>query len=101
MDFIGDSMQITELKSEKKNELMPNVNAEKIPSSASLKPSEMPAIHQPSIQLSKDLAVSLMGLIKDVNKQGVTPETVNASCNAAAQIYKILRLNYDMKRDGF
>lgn len=54
-----------------------------------------------SIGLSKNLAKSLMGLIDKVNADGVTPETVNASCNAAAQIYKILRLNYDMKKEGF
>jgi hypothetical protein len=42
-----------------------------------------------------------MGLIVKVNETGVTPETVNASCNAAAQIHKILRLNFDMKKDGF
>lgn len=51
--------------------------------------------------LSKGLARSLMNLIDKVNAGGVTPETVNASCNAAAQIYKILRLNYDMKKEGF
>ena len=68
---------------------------------ASGKQSEAPAIQSPSIQLSKDLAGSLMGLINEVNKTGVTPETVNASCNAAAQIYKILRLNFEMKKEGF
>jgi len=63
--------------------------------------SEAQKIQPPSIQLSKDLAGSLMNLIRDVNKEGVTPETVNASCNAAAQIYKILRLNFEMKKEGF
>jgi hypothetical protein len=42
-----------------------------------------------------------MNLIDKVNKDGVSPETVNASCNAAAQIYKILHLNYQIKKDGF
>lgn len=54
-----------------------------------------------STQLSKNLSLSLMGLIDKVNAGGVTPETVNASCNAAAQIYKILRLNFEMKKQGF
>lgn len=54
-----------------------------------------------SSSLSKNLALSLMKLIDQVNAGGVTAETVNASCNAAAQIYKILRLNYEMKKDGF
>ena len=59
------------------------------------------ATQKESAGLSKNLAISLMSLIDKVNADGVTPETVNASCNAAAQIYKILRLNYDMKKDGF
>ena len=54
-----------------------------------------------SAQLSKNLAVKLISLIDKVNEGGVTPETVNASCNAAAQVYKILRLNFDMKKSGF
>lgn len=54
-----------------------------------------------SEQLSKNLAISLMDLIDKVNRDGVTPESVNASCNAAAQIYKILHLNYQMKKEGF
>jgi len=41
-----------------------------------------------------------MTLIEKVNETAVTPETVNASCNAAAQIYKILRLNYEMQKEG-
>lgn len=53
-----------------------------------------------SENLSKNLAVELMNLIKEVNSSGVTPETVNASCNAAAQIHKILKLNYEIKRTG-
>ncbi len=38
-----------------------------------------------------------MTLIKDVNKNGVTPETVKTSCNAASQVYKLLRLNFEIK----
>lgn len=73
---------------------------EKILSSDSGKMSDLETLKgQPS--LSKNLANSLMSLIDKVNADGVTPETVNASCNAAAQIYKILRLNYDMKKEGF
>jgi len=88
-----------ELKNENEQRVEPPVAA--IHSSDSGKRSEVQKIQSPSIQLSKDLAGSLMGLIRDVNKDGVTPETVNASCNAAAQIYKILRLNFEMKKEGF
>jgi hypothetical protein len=54
-----------------------------------------------SESLSKNLVEELMNLIKKVNADGVSPETVNASCNAADQIHKILSLNHDMKKDGF
>lgn len=74
--------------------------ADAIHSSVSGPTSEV-KIQPESSGLSKSLAMQLMGLITDVNKDGVTPETVNASCNAASQIYKLLRLNYEMKKDGF
>lgn len=79
---------------------MANKSEEKI-SSLELKDQSTPKIQQNSETLSKDLAISLMKLIDKVNEGGVTPETVNASCNAASQIYKILRLNFDIKRAGF
>lgn len=50
--------------------------------------------------LSKSLAEELMGLIKLVNKDGVTPETVKVSCACAAEITKLLKLNYEMKKSG-
>jgi len=53
-----------------------------------------------SESLSKNLSQKLINLIDDVNAEGVTPESVNASCNAASQIYKIMKLNFDMKKDG-
>jgi hypothetical protein len=100
MDFIGDFMQTTkkELKSQSAN--YKDEQDAQIHSLDSGKKSGQ-AIQSESTQLSKNLAISLMGLIKDVNASGVTPETVNASCNAAAQIYKILRLNFEMKKEGF
>ena len=64
-------------------------------------PKSDPETPSESQSLSKNLATSLMGLIDKVNAEGVTPESVNASCNAASQIYKILRLNFEMKKEGF
>lgn len=94
-------MQITEKNLKEKKAKPEKESEEKILSLASGPQSGIQETQKPSIQLSKDLAGSLMGLIKEVNKDGVTPETVNASCNAAAQIYKILRLNFEMKKEGF
>ena len=94
-------MQTTEKKLEPKSVSLAEKKGGVIRSSASIVGSEEAKIQSPSVQLSKDLAGSLMTLIKDVNKEGVTPETVHASCNAASQIYKILRLNFEMKKEGF
>jgi hypothetical protein len=93
-------MTTTEKNLSEKKQLSVPKQDDKTRSLESGKTSEV-ATSTASVTLSKNLAESLMGLIKDVNKGGVTPETVNASCNAAAQIYKILRLNYDMKKEGF
>lgn len=93
-------MQTTEKNLEEKNQNKENVKDEKIHSLEYGKKLEV-EMKNPSVQLSKSLAESLMKLINDVNKGEVTPETVNASCNAAAQIYKILRLNFEMKKEGF
>lgn len=92
-------MQNTKSESEKKKQIETGGKLALTHSSDSGVKSEV-ANPSESRSLSKDLAGSLMGLIKDVNKDGVTPETVNASCNCAAQIYKILRLNFEMKKEG-
>lgn len=57
--------------------------------------------HETSENLSKDLALELMSLIKKVNAKEVTPGTVNAACNCASQIHKILKLNLEMKKEGY
>ncbi len=93
-------MQTTENGSKNKRGEQVRPNAKLTPSVESGETSIV-ATPSASAALSKDLAVSLMGLIQKVNEPGVTPETVNASCNAAAQIYKILRLNFEMKKEGF
>lgn len=93
-------MQTTKKELKNENELKDPKPEEKTRSLVSGRTSEA-EIQKESVGLSKNLATSLMGLIEKVNADGVTPETVNASCNAAAQIYKILRLNYDMKKEGF
>ncbi len=93
-------MENTKKSLEKKNEKSSGSLGAGTRFLASTQKSEV-ATKTESIGLSKNLANSLMDLIDKVNADGVTPETVNASCNAAAQIYKILRLNYDMKKDGF
>lgn len=54
-----------------------------------------------SQNLGKHLCLQLISLIDDVNRTDVTPESVNAACNAAAQVHKILRLNFDMRKEGF
>lgn len=100
MDYTGDFMQTTEKNLKERNQKSEKTPDEKTRSLVRGETSDL-EIQRESTGLSKNLAKSLMGLIEKVNENGVTPETVNASCNAAAQIYKILRLNYDMKKEGF
>ena len=42
--------------------------------------------------------MQLMELISKVNEKEVSPESVNASCNAAKQIYNICKLNFEIKK---
>jgi len=92
-------MQTTETNLEEKKQKLEKKSEDKTHSLESTKKSSL-VISKESNQLSKNLALSLMTLIEKVNETAVTPETVNASCNAAAQIYKILRLNYEMQKEG-
>ncbi len=76
-------------------------NEEKIQVSESGQQLERQENQAASQSLSRNLCLQLMGLIDKVNEDGVTPSTVNASCNAAEQIHKILKLNFEMKKSGF
>lgn len=51
-----------------------------------------------SDSLSKDLALQLLNLMKSVTAKEVNPNTVNAACNCASEIHKILKLNFQMKQ---
>ena len=48
--------------------------------------------------LSKELSLHLLKLAKQVTESEVTPQTVNAACQCAAELYKIMKLNWEMKR---
>lgn len=48
--------------------------------------------------LSRDLSMHLLDLAKKVTKDEVTPQTVSAACQCAAELYKIMKLNWEMKR---
>lgn len=39
------------------------------------------------------VSLHLLGLMKTVVKNEITPSTVNAACNCAAEIHKILKLS--------
>ena len=100
MDFTGGFMQNTEKSLKSKKE--PSVqNPDDHTRSLGYGMESEVGKKIDSSSLSKNLSLSLMNLIEKVNEGGVTPETVNASCNAASQIYKILRLNYEMKKEGY
>lgn len=67
---------------------------------ASAKQSARPGSQEVSVSLSKDLATQLLDLMKKVTKDEITPDTVNAACNCASEIHKILKLNFQMKQQG-
>lgn len=54
-----------------------------------------PAPEKPSDTLSTDVATQLLALMKAVTKE-VNPQTVNAACNCASEIHKILTLGFKM-----
>ena len=53
-----------------------------------------------SENLTKSVCEQLAVLMVTVTKQEVNPSTVNAACNCASQIHKILLLNEGIKRKG-
>ena len=62
--------------------------------STSVEPSEGTVTLGP---LSKDLAKHLLELSKKVTSEEVTPQTVNAACQCASELHKIMRLNWEMR----
>lgn len=47
---------------------------------------------------TRSVVQTLEGLMTEVTKKNVTPETVNAACNCADKIVDILRLHLDVER---
>ncbi len=50
--------------------------------------------------LSKTIAEHLINAMDTMNKDGLSPGKVNAMCNCAAQLHKIMRLNIELYRIG-
>lgn len=63
------------------------------------------SLKQESQETSKNLpqsvSMQLLGLMKQVVADEVNPKTVNAACQCASEIHKILRLNFEMQKKGF
>jgi len=59
--------------------------------------SETQLLKQDEQEISENLpthvSMQLYGLMKSVTKDKITPETVNAACNCASQICKIIDLS--------
>ena len=51
-----------------------------------------------SENLPKNVCLKLYSLMKEVVTEDVTPKTVSAACNCAAEISKLLRLNHDISK---
>ncbi len=80
---------------------MANKNEGKNQLSVSEKQLQMQDEKITSAGLSRNVSLELLDLMKRVNEDQVTPDSVNAACNCASQIHKILRLNYDLQKSGF
>lgn len=48
--------------------------------------------------LSMNIAEHLLFLMKDVTKEKVNPRTVNAACQCASELYKLMKLNLEIRR---
>ena len=48
--------------------------------------------------LSTDMAQHLLGLMKKVTEPEVTPKTVSAACQCAGELYKIMKLNLELRK---
>lgn len=53
-----------------------------------------------SRSFSKDCIEHLLGLMKTVTSSKVSPETVNAACNCATAIYKLIDVNLRYSKYG-
>lgn len=51
-----------------------------------------------SENLSSTVAKQLLNLMTKVTEDDVNPSTVNAACNCASEISKIIRLNLELKK---
>ena len=53
-----------------------------------------------STSFSKDCIEHLLGLMKTVTSTKVNPDTVNAACNCATAIYKLIDVNLRYSKYG-
>lgn len=54
-----------------------------------------------SDSLPKSVSEQLLGLMQKVVEEDVNPQTVSAACKCASEIHKMLKLNLEMKKEGF
>lgn len=96
MAYIGDGMQETETKNSLISGVLESIKTQSTASNGNL---IAPVAENTTLgPLSRDLARHLLDLSKKVTEKAVTPKTVNAACQCAAELYKIMKLNWEMKR---
>lgn len=67
------------------------------PGALNVYPGLSPEVKDPSKSLSMNVAEHLLKLMKDVTKENVTPQTVNAACNCASQMVNLMKINLRLK----
>ncbi len=64
-----------------------------------LKPqSPPPADPVTSEDLPRSVSIQLYGLMNEVTRESVTPQSVAAACKCAAEIQKMLKINLEMMK---
>lgn len=101
MEYTKDSMKRIETESLRRKKSMPKSELEKTLPSGLEKQSAMQNNQVTSESLPKSVSLQLYDLMNRVVETEVTPQTVNAACSCASEIHKILKLNFEMKKQGF
>lgn len=73
---------------------------EKIQSSDLETKSELQDVQGTSENLLKNVSLQLFSMMQSVTKTEINPNTVNAACNCASEIHKLLKFNLEMKRSS-
>jgi hypothetical protein len=94
-------MKSTEKKNSEKALITKGENEEKAHCSVSKDLSIRQENQALSKNLSMNVAEHLLHLMRTVTKDEVSPSTVQSACHCAQQMYNLMKLNLEVKKQGF